>query len=185
MRHVHLTGTIKYIIQAIGEFKGGQGGQCLPQMWLLPTLVLADYTGNWEITNKVLSCNASKTFNWATFMRTMFGSPPLKFFLDPPMQMQCHHQTRQRHTVTIKLCEAIQTQWHTYCHYAGICRLYPVTHCHHTVMWYYTQCHCHHTIMYVGFYKVTLCHGKYKVSHCHHAYSNDIQSDTLQFSPYL
>ena len=27
---------------------------------LLPTMVLADYTGIWEITNKVFSCNSSK-----------------------------------------------------------------------------------------------------------------------------
>jgi len=38
--------------------------------------VLADYTGIWEITNKVFNCNSSKTFNWTTFMPTMFGLPP-------------------------------------------------------------------------------------------------------------
>ena len=44
------------VTHTIGRFKGGS----VPQMLLLPTLVLADYSGTWEITDEVLR---SKTLN--------------------------------------------------------------------------------------------------------------------------
>ena len=57
-------------------------------MCLLPTLVLADYTGIWEMT-EVFSCNLSKTFNWTSFMPTVFGSPRPKNFSTSAHEYSC------------------------------------------------------------------------------------------------
>ena len=68
--------------------------------------MLADYTGNWEITNEVLSSNASKTFNRATFMPTLFGSPPLNFF----QARSAHGNTRipgREYYATVSLVRAL------------------------------------------------------------------------------
>ena len=53
----------------IGRFKGGKrahlgekGGYTPPKCDFC-SMVLADYTGIWDITNEVLACNSSKTFN--------------------------------------------------------------------------------------------------------------------------
>ena len=67
------------------QISRGQGG-CTLQMRLLSTLVLADYTDIWEITNEGFSCNSSKTLNQATFMPTVHvWLDPLKIFPDPPI----------------------------------------------------------------------------------------------------
>ena len=44
--------------QILGEEKGVAPPKCD-----FPSLVLAEYTGIWEITDEVLSYNSSKTFN--------------------------------------------------------------------------------------------------------------------------
>ena len=48
--------------------------------------MLADYNDIWEITNKVLSSNSSKTLNYVrNFIPAIFGLSLLEFFLDLPM----------------------------------------------------------------------------------------------------